>query len=702
MQAISKPVTRKDHAAKVSGQARYLSDMPSDGVYYTKLIRSRKANARIQSIAYPPLPEGYFIADGRDMPVNEAEMYALDAPVFAVERCQYVGEAVAIVAGPNQAVVNRLAENTLIQYTDEKPAVVSVEACDVFFDDVSMQRGDCAEAFADADLIVDDVFTTGRQEQVYLETQSLEARQEDGVLVIEGSMQCPYYIENAIAHAFRLPKEKIRVIQTVTGGGFGGKEEYPSLLACQVAAAAIRSGKPCRIVLDRQEDMSVTTKRHPSRIQYRAAVRDGHVTALDVDIILDGGAYRGLSYVVLLRSMFSVSGVYYIPNLRVRGRAAKTNTPPNGAFRGFGGPQSFFAVEMLMNHIAAKVHKDPIAFKQAHFARQADQTATGGKYHDQVPLPEMLEMALKMSGYREKQAQFDSQEGSVRRGIGASFVFHGCGFTGNGEREVIKASARLQKLEDGSVLIHAANTEMGQGLQTTFPKIVAKVLDIPIDRVTYPLPDTKTALDSGPTVASRSIMIVGKLLERAAQKLKSEWVDGQAQTIDVSYVDPPYLIPFDDETFTGDAYPAYAWSINIVEVEVDCVTAQTRVAGAWAVYDCGVPIDKQILRGQAEGGIVQGIGYASMENMGVRPDGSIAQNSLTDYMIPTAMDVPSIQVAFYETPYEEGPFGARGAGELMVVGVAPAFTAAVENALQTNVQKIPLLPEDIMKIWGDA
>ncbi len=444
------------------------------------------------------------------------------------------------------------------------------------------------------------------------------------------------------------------------------------------------------------EQASVLTRHLADKSVTGSKLADGCVTAIDMDLILDAGAYQGLSSVVLQRGLFCCLGVYNIENFTARARAAMTNTPNNGAFRGFGAPQTFFAIELLMGHIAKRLGEDIAAFKLRHFVKQGDKTSTSGLFHERVPVQGMLSRVLAMAEYGNRLASRSSASGRYRRGIGFACVYHGCGFTGNGERDIIKAKVRLEKQPDGSVDILAANTDMGQGIATTLCKIVMRVLDIPMERIRYGMPDTAVSPDSGPTVASRSLMIVGRLLERAAARLKENWREGEKQVIEEDYVDPPHRLPFDMETFHGDAYPAYSWAVNVVEVEVDMVTMRPRTLGVWAVFDCGTPIDLNVLRGQAEGGILQGIGHASSEMMDVDAMGRVRQKSLTDYILPTAADAPPMQVEFYEDPYYDGPFGARGAGELTVVAAAPAYAAALEDALGITARAIPMTPERIL------
>lgn len=301
--------------------------------------------------------------------------------------------------------------------------------------------------------------------------------------------------------------------------------------------------------------MEFTSKRHPSLSTYKVAVKDGKVTGMDIDVMYNSGAYTTLTPVVLQRGLICSSGVYNIENLCVAGRAVKTNTIPNGAFRGFGAPQTFFAVEMMMDHVAKKLGKDPLEFKAQHIVKQGDATSTSGKYHFHVPLPEMIDRIDTITDYRNKTKLYKNQTGRYRKGIGMSLFFHGCGFTGSGERDLIKAVAKLRKNSDDTVEILTANTDMGQGIKTTFSKIVAKTLGIPNERVIVENPDTDQVPDSGPTAASRSLMVVGELLRRAAERLKKEWKSGEQQLIEEHYVHPDFLIPFSIEKFRGDAYP---------------------------------------------------------------------------------------------------------------------------------------------------
>jgi CO/xanthine dehydrogenase Mo-binding subunit len=515
-------------------------------------------------------------------------------------------------------------------------------------------------------------------------------------------MQGPYHLHDAVVKVLGFPPDKVQILQETTGGGFGGKEGFPSILACQVAVAAYKSGgRPVRVIFNRKEDISCSCKRHPSCSRYRVSVKNGRVTGMNIDIVYNCGAYTTMSPVVIQRGIMSGVGVYNIENLKVRGRGIKTNTVPPGAFRGFGAPQIFFAVETMMNHVARELGEEPLIFKTQHLVKQGDATSTSGKFHFPVPLPAMIEEVDRMSGYRKKWVAYNGlQIGRYRRGIGMGLWFHGAGFTGAGERDLIKAVARLHKHPGGQVEILASLCDVGQGSKTAMSKIVAAELKLPLDQILFDNADTGRMPDSGPTAASRSVMIVGEILRRAAQRLRADWKDGEDQIIEEHFKEPDFVIPFNADTFCGDAYPTYAWAAAAVEIQVDTLTGANEILGAWGSFDAGTPIDLNILKGQMEGGFMQGLGYASMERLGIDSFGRLQNTSLSDYIIPCSLDAPVFQVQIHVEKYPQGPYGAKGAGELPAVGGAPAYIAALEQALGNDyrIRHIPFSPEDTLQV----
>lgn len=701
MDKISQSVVKKDHSDKMSGRALYVVDNSNDGVLTGRLLRSKYARAKILSIIIPNLPEGYFYIDRNDVQGdNRVNIVMDDTPVYAEDIVEYIGEPIGMVCGPDRIECDKILSMIEIEYEVLEP-MLDIRKVDTVFFNYEYEKGDIQKAFAEADKIYEEEFSTGYQEQAYLETQGMMAEpEEDGKIFVHGSLQCAYYVHGAVVRAIGCQPDQVHIMQDVTGGGFGGKEAFPSILGCQVAVAAKKIGKPVRCVFDRREDMEFTSKRHPSLCRYKVAVKDGKVTAMDIDVKFNAGAYTTLSAVVLQRGLICSSGVYNVENLRVQGKALKTNTTPSGAYRGFGAPQTFFAVEMMMNHIAKDLGIDALIFKSVNLVKQGDATSTSGRYHFPVPLLAMIEQIDHECDYRKKYKEYAKpQQNRYKRGIGMSIYFHGAGFTGSGERDHIKAVAKLRKYADGTVEIMASNGEIGQGLRTTFPKIVANELSLPLEKVFYNQPDTARVPDSGPTVASRSLMIVGELLRRAAIKLKEEWKDGEEQEVEERFKEPDFLIPFYIDKFRGDAYPTYAWGVVAIEVEIDSFTGIASVLGAYGSFDVGTPMDWNIVMGQMEGGFLQGIGYASIESMDYDNKGRIRNNSFSDYLIPTAVDVPNMKCMMYVEKYPDGPYGAKGAGELPLVGAPAAYLEAVEQALghEYSLNHVPFTTEDIMK-----
>jgi CO/xanthine dehydrogenase Mo-binding subunit len=533
-------------------------------------------------------------------------------------------------------------------------------------------------------------------------------------------MQCPYYVHKALMPLFSLPPEKIRIIQMETGGGFGGKEEYPSMIAGHAALLAWKSGKPVKLIYDRAEDMIATTKRHPSRTKHRTGVTsDGKLTAMEIDFDIDGGAYATLSAVVLSRGTIHAAGPYSCPNVRIRSRAVATTYPPHGAFRGFGAPQSIFALERQMNKVAAAVGLTPEEFRRRNFLHEGQTTATGQVIREKVDLEDLLFRTLELSHFHHHRETFDlaNQTNSLKRGIGFASFMHGAGFTGSGE-VALSSVVTVEATHQGKVRILAASTEIGQGTNTIFSQIAADALHIDYSLIELAQPDTATVPNSGPTVASRTVMVVGKLVEAACIGLKqtlissgllhqrytsadfaraaSEYIDRFGPLRASGEYKPPPNVFWNDDTYQGDAYGAYAWAVYVAMVTVDPVTYEVRVDDFVAMQEVGKVIHPVLAMGQIEGGVAQAIGFALYERVAWK-DGRMANGQMTNYIMPTSADLPPIRVFFAENPYAHGPSGAKGIGELPMDGVAPAILNAIEHATGVAFNQIPLVPELVME-----
>jgi CO/xanthine dehydrogenase Mo-binding subunit len=732
-QTVGKPVPRKEGREKVTGQAKYVDDITFPGMLMGATVRSAVPRGRIRNIEFAGnLPwEQFTIVTAKDIPgQNTVALILEDQPYLAAEFVNHSEEPVLLLAHPDKYLVEK-ARRAVHLDIEPLPAVFGIEESlareqiiwgrDNILKAFDIEKGDVDSVWAEAAHIIEGDYRTGAQEQLYIETNGMiaVASPEHGI-TIWGSMQCPYYIHKALQKVFPLPPEKIRIVQMETGGGFGGKEEYPSMLAGHAALLAWKSGRPVKMVYDRAEDMAATTKRHPSRTRIRSAVTaEGKLLGQDIEFVLDGGAYATLSAVVLSRGAIHAAGPYQCPNVRVRSSAVATNAPPHGAFRGFGAPQSIFAMERHMNQVARAVGLAPEELRRRNFLKTGETTATNQVIRDRVNLANLLDRALELSDYHSKTQAFaeQNQHSRVKRGIGFASFMHGAGFTGSGER-YLESVAGLEALADGRVRIMTSSTEIGQGTNTMLSQIVAETLGIDYDRVEVPRPDTNEVPNSGPTVASRTCMVVGKLLESAAFGLKQtltkaglldenynsgEFADACARYTEqfgplksFSQYQAPPGIHWDDETYSGDAYGAFAWAVYVAEVSVDTVTCEITVDDFVALQEVGRVIHPVLAAGQIEGGVAQGIGYAVFENV-VWKNGRMANAQMTNYIMATSVDVPRIRVYFEETPYEYGPLGAKGIGELPIDGPAPAILNAIENAIGLQVNEIPLMPEMLMR-----
>jgi CO/xanthine dehydrogenase Mo-binding subunit len=472
------------------------------------------------------------------------------------------------------------------------------------------------------------------------------------------------------------------------------------------------------MVYDRMEDLAATTKRHPSRTRHKTALdADGKLLAMEIDVATDGGAYSTLSSTVLSRATLHACGPYVCPNVRVRSKAWATNTVPYGAFRGFGAPQTVFAVERHMDEIAAAIGMDPIELRRRNFLHDGDTTATEQVMCEPVILDKLLDRALEESDFHAKRELFarENAASAVKRGIGISAFYHGSGFTGSGER-YLNSLAGVDVTAEGKVRVLVSSTEFGQGTNTVLTQIAADALGLDYADVTMAPADTKIVPNSGPTVASRTAMVVGRLIERASNQLvemlrehaglvagftPDQFLEAcerlraaKGEVVSLCRYEAPPNVYWDDEKYHGEAYPAFAWAVHVAQVAVDTVSYSAEVEEYWSVQEAGRVLHPVLAGGQIEGGIAQGIGYALYEKVQLK-DGHMMNNQMTNYIIPTAEDVPPIHVTFEEIPFSHGGCGAKGIGELPHDGPAPAILNAIRNATGVSFTTIPLLPEDI-------
>jgi CO/xanthine dehydrogenase Mo-binding subunit len=728
---VGASVSRKEGADKLLGRARYVDDIVREGMLYGATVRSTIPRGLIRSIEFDRRIDWseFTVVTAADIPGdNHIQLIVADQPCLADGQVNHCDEAILLLAHADKHKLREAVDAVRVEY-DPLPPIFTIEESERqdqivwgsnnLLKSFLLEKGDVDSVWESAAHIVEGEYRTGAQEHLYIENNGIIAEwsAENGVSVW-GSLQCPYYAHKTLIKIFDLPDDKVRVVQTETGGAFGGKEDYPSTLASHAALLAMKSGHPVKMVYDRMEDLAATTKRHPSRTRHRTALdKDGKLLAMDIELATDGGAYATLSSTVLSRATLHAPGPYSCPNVRVRAKSWATNTVPYGAFRGFGAPQAIFALERHMDEVAAALGIDPVEFRRRNFLHDGDTTATEQVMREPVIMDMLLERALRESDYHARRARFarENPSSAVKRGLGIACFYHGSGFTGSGER-ILNSLAGMDVTPEGKVRVLVSNTEFGQGTNTVLTQIAAESIGIDYEDIIMAAADTGMVPNSGPTVASRTVMVVGRLIERAGLQLvemlrehaglgakftREEFfaaceryraAKGEVASL-VRYEAPPGIF-WDDEKYRGEAYPSYAWSIHVAQVAVDTVTFSAEVEEFWAVQEVGRVLNPVLATGQIEGGIAQGIGYALYEKV-ILQNGHMANNQMTNYIIPTAEDVPPIHVFFEEIPFRYGGYGAKGIGELPHDGPAPAIVNAIKDATGISFHAIPLLPEDL-------
>ena len=728
---VGKSVPRLEGRGKVTGQALYVDDIVLPGMLFGATVRSRIPRGRITKITFGPGVDWneFVIVSAKDIPgKNCIALIDDDEPCLADGKVNHPEEPILLLAHPDRRLLPQAVEAVSVEY-EPLPAIFSIEeseqhsqiiwGADNVFKSYLIEKGDLDAVWERADYIVEGEYATGAQEQLYIENNGMIAAfdPQQG-LTVWGSMQCPYYVHKSLVKLFNLPAERVRVVQTETGGAFGGKEDYPSMIAGHAALLAMKSGRPVKIVYDRMEDMAATTKRHPSRTRHRTAVsKEGKILGGEIEFAIDGGAYETLSPVVLSRGAIHAGGAYCWPSIRIRAKAVATNTPPQGAFRGFGAPQSLFALERHMDRIAQVIQLSPAEIRRRNFIKPGETTSTGQTVTEAIDLGKLLDRAMEISDYSAKKERFakENRNSTRKKGIGLASFLHGAGFTGSGER-FLSSVVGVEGCAEGTVRILVSSTEFGQGTNTVLCQIVAEALKVRYEDVSIARPDTQEVPNSGPTVASRTVMVVGKLVQSAAlgiqQTLEASGLLGATYSPEEfraavrAYVakngklqalaryEQPEDIVWDEQKYRGSAYAAFAWAVYVAEVAVDLTSYSVSVDDFVALQEVGRVLNPVLAKGQIIGGIAQGIGFALYEKV-IWQEGRMQNGQMTNYIIPTSADLAPIRVYFEELGNVHGAFGAKGIGELPMDGPAPAIINAVEDALGVPFRSIPLLPEDI-------
>ncbi len=750
---VGRGVKRADALEKAMGKAAYVEDLYMPGsMLFVKQVLSTEPHAKIISIdASKALSisgvAGVFTA--KDIPGENQVGYALpDQPLIADKKVRFVGDLVALVAAKDWDTALKAAQEVQIKY-DPLPYLLdpleAMEKTDVLVHEevgsniafrTKVRKGNVEEGFAKSDVVVENEYRTHHQDHVYLETEGAIAIPEVGnrlTLITAG--QYPHLVRAIVSRVTGLPESNIKVIIPYMGGGFGGKDDEGPLTAAKAALVAKLTGKPSFILYSRDESLIMHPKREATIIKYKSgATKDGKLQAIEVKIIHDTGAYTNRGPFILWRATVHASGPYRVPHAKVDGYCIYTNKVYQGSFRGFGNPSVQFAAEAQMDRLAEKLGMDPVEFRLKNLLRPGDATITNQVLNHSVGVADMVAKLAETVGWREKFENYrKGSKGRYRRGIGIGVAWHGIS-TSRGVPDWSNALVKIEK--DGSVTVHTGIVEMGQGSPvSSHRQIAAEILGAPIELVTVDF-GTTDAPDTGATHASRgtSIGAIGvyvasaKLRERL-NKLAAELLGTSPDDIEIregkaySKKDPSksiewrklikeaysrgvemsstgyFFLPkgkFDSEKGQGFAYPAFSYVAMIAEVEVDTYTGKVKVLRIWPGLAAGRIINPVQVEGQVEGAAVQGMGYVLMEQFVFDDKGRILNPNLTDYVIPTALDIPEVMKPVYvEDLFKYGPFGAKGVGEMALIPAPAAISNAVANALGVEVTKLPLTPENV-------
>jgi len=706
-----KKVRKVDAIPKLDGSFRFVDDYPDTGMIHGFLYYARVDHGRIRKIILPTefdLTE-FTIVKANDIPgeniVPEPEN---DQPFMVKQEIFHYGQIIMGIAHPERKIVKQFCQQIQIEY-EELPAIIDVKDClenenNAFGKEITIDHRK-HEPVAENWIKTSAVYYTPHQEQAYLETQAMIAEfdPDQKSMFIRGTMQCPYFVKAAVESIMGNKINKV-VVETSEGigGAFGGKEDFPNIIAGITALLSFKSGKTVKTVMDRSDDIAITTKRHPSRIEIESWTdpKSRRIKKINIDYRLDAGAYQTLSPVVLARGVLHSYGAYHLEDAYIKGRLFRSNTPSNGAFRGFGAPQAFFGIESHIEDIATKLKIDPAEFRTINLLKPGNRMPSNQVIKEDS-LEKCLELVLKKSNYKIRKSEYEefNKTNPDKKGIGTAICFHGGGYTGNGEK-VLKSEVKLLIDSDEIVRIFVANTDMGQGAYTTLAQMVSEGLDHPLEKTITQVPNTSLAPDSGPTVASRTIYIVGNLLKELAEEIKSnlqgsslsEHIRHNPQAYPQEYhrtFTPDPSISFDEETYQGVGYKDYSWAACVTEVYYHASTYQLEVTKIWNVLEIGKPVNLGIAEGQVQGGNIQALGYALSEFFYKRNHGRM--HGFTDYSLPTTFDIPEIDIEFINTESDL----AKGLGEIPMNYPAAAIRNALAHAMGIHLSEIPLIPERI-------
>jgi CO/xanthine dehydrogenase Mo-binding subunit len=744
---IGKPVERIDAVRKVLGDPVYAADLIPNDSLHIKLVRAQLPHAKIVNIDISTASRAKGVRGvltARDIPgVNISSCIIPDRPLLAHGKVRCVGDIIAAVIAEDIDTAADAASLVNVEY--EPLPVISSPSESLRHESIKVhengnivrhlriRKGDVEKGFAESDIIVENSYATQFQDPTPIEPEAGFSRpNSDGLVTFRGSMQNPHYVRGAIARILGTREDKVRVVQADTGGTFGTKSDEVAMdIGGLTAISSIMMHKPVSLVYTREESMVLHSKRHPFTIKHKTGVtKDGLLRAAEIELVADTGAYASNGPLVLLRAIFHSTGPYVIPNVKADGFCVYTNNTIAGSFRGFGNPQAHFAAECQMDAVASKLGMDPLEFRLKNILRPGASTASGQILDESVGLEECADIVRDSSRWSDKRAEYKASQGRLRKGIGLALMYHGNSIGPEGA-DTATATVTLTK---SGVVFKIGLTEYGTGARSGLAQIIAEVIGVPLELVKDEPADTATTEDSGGTFASRTTVMGGRAVMAAARAIRDKLNKVAAELLechpsDVTIQDGivrrsarSRMIPlgklvdecsrrgvgltefarytatgsaFDENTGQGTPYLQYTFGAVVAEVEVDTGLGLARAIKLTTAYDVGRAINPRGLEGQIDGGAAQALGYALMEEL-VHKNCEVANPSLSEYLIPTSIDVPEIESHLVEYPGRLGPFGAKAMGEPPIVAPAAAIVNAIYHATGVWVRELPATPDKIL------
>jgi CO/xanthine dehydrogenase Mo-binding subunit len=718
---LGKSIPRTDARGKVLGRDLYPGDLARQNMLHLKVVFADRPHARILEIdprKAAEVPGVAAVLTAEDVPVNEYGFVVPDQPVLCGDIVRFVGDQVAVVVAESEEIASQARDLIQVRYAD-LPAVFDARAaarpgapvvhaaCESnILEHMPIRKGDVAAGFARADVIVSGTYTLPMQEHAFMAPEAGLAYMDGDQIVVETAGQWAHHDQRQIARALDIPERRVRVIYRAIGGAFGGREDVSVQII--LALAALKTRRPVKVVWTRGESIRGHCKRHQMSIHARwGADARGKLLAAEAEIFADAGAYACTTTMVHRQTALTCTGAYEIPHVRVDSYAVYTNNIPGGALRGFGSPQGIFVAEMQIEKLAAALRMDPVEIRRLNLLRERGLLSVGTPLPQGIRLERMLERCAREAGWgqakwRPRPTRDNGGSGSpLRRGVGFAIGLKNVGFS-FGYQDESTATVELHGGEEiERVLVRYAGAELGQGALTSLRQIAAQALGLPLRRVEMINADTELSPEASSASASRLTLMGGGAILGAAQQALRDWRgEGRPAVARYTYK-APETTPFEPET--GHSLPNFSYSpiAQVVELLVDLETGQLTFDRVLTVVDVGRAINPQLIQGQVEGAVVQGIGYAAMENF-ITQQGQALTADLSTYLIPTVLDVPNTtQTVILEEPDPVGPWGARGLAEAPLVAIAPAVAAAIHDALGVWIDRLPILPEVVLKALGE-